>query len=61
MNRFKMDPNLKWMIKINSLMVNPIQFDRLNKDDKCKLDQDKYVLQKIIRSHITGIIVMLLV
>lgn len=61
MNRFKMDPNLKWMIKINSLMVNPIQFDKLNKDDKCKLDQDKYVLQKIIRSHITGIIVMLLV
>lgn len=46
MNRFKMDPNLKWMIKINSLMVNPIQFDKLNKDDKCKLDQDKYVLQK---------------
>lgn len=61
MKIFNIDPNFIWMVKINSLMVNNIQADKLNKDDKAKVDQDKNVMRKIIISHTLGAVVMIAV
>ena len=61
MNRFKLDPNFVWMVKINSMMVSPDQVNRIQKSDYNRLNQENRVVKKLIFNNMIGGIIMLLV